>query len=195
MRKLRLLLPLVVTSSLVLAPTVEAKKPTVREKYTKLYYAVKKEHGKRAPGRNIRRHGVRYDAKKNNRRGPYKAREATIHEIAKSVRQLRTLLAPPRPLLVRQAVPPSRPPSQVMSSSQRAPAGGTLDNIAACESGGNPGAVSPSGQYRGKYQFDYGTWRSVGGSGDPAAASEAEQDRRAAMLYAQRGSSPWPVCG
>jgi len=35
----------------------------------------------------------------------------------------------------------------------------------------------------------------VGGSGDPAAAPEAEQDYRAALLYAQSGSSPWPVCG
>ena len=35
----------------------------------------------------------------------------------------------------------------------------------------------------------------MGGSGDPAAAPEAEQDMRAAMLYAQAGSSPWPVCG
>ena len=31
------------------------------------------------------------------------------------------------------------------------------------------------------------TWQSVGGTGNPAAACEAEQDRRAAQLYAQRG--------
>ncbi len=72
---------------------------------------------------------------------------------------------------------------------------GTLDSIAACESGGNPAAVSSDGTYRGKYQFDNGTWASMGGSGDPAAAPEAEQDMRAAMLYAQAGSSPWPICG
>jgi hypothetical protein len=71
----------------------------------------------------------------------------------------------------------------------------TLDAIGACESGGDPTAVSSDGSYRGKYQFDYGTWESVGGSGDPAAAPEAEQDYRAALLYAQSGSSPWPVCG
>jgi soluble lytic murein transglycosylase-like protein len=71
----------------------------------------------------------------------------------------------------------------------------TLDAIAACESGGDPTAVSSDGTYRGKYQFDYGTWESVGGTGDPAAASEAEQDYRAALLYSQSGSSPWPVCG
>jgi hypothetical protein len=71
----------------------------------------------------------------------------------------------------------------------------TLEAIAACESGGDPTIVSSDGSYRGKYQFDYGTWESVGGSGDPAAAPEAEQDYRAALLYAQSGSSPWPVCG
>jgi TolA-binding protein len=71
----------------------------------------------------------------------------------------------------------------------------TLNAIAACESGGDPTAVSSDGTYRGKYQFDYGTWESVGGSGDPAAAPEAEQDYRAALLYARSGSSPWPVCG
>ncbi len=71
----------------------------------------------------------------------------------------------------------------------------TLESIASCESGGDPTAVSSDGTYRGKYQFDYGTWESMGGSGDPAAASEAEQDHRAALLYAASGSSPWPVCG
>src|SRR6476646_5094672 len=71
----------------------------------------------------------------------------------------------------------------------------TLESIASCESGGDPTAVSSDGSYRGKYQFDYGTWESRGGSGDPAAAPEAEQDYRAAQLYAQSGSSPWPVCG
>jgi hypothetical protein len=72
---------------------------------------------------------------------------------------------------------------------------GTLESIAACESGGDPAAVSSEGTYRGKYQFDQGTWESVGGSGDPAAAPEAEQDYRAALLYSQSGSSPWPICG
>lgn len=71
----------------------------------------------------------------------------------------------------------------------------TLEAIAACESGGDPRIVSADGSYRGKYQFDFGTWESVGGSGDPAAAPEDEQDYRAALLYARSGSSPWPVCG
>jgi hypothetical protein len=71
----------------------------------------------------------------------------------------------------------------------------TLESIAACESGGDPTIVSSDGSYRGKYQFDFGTWESMGGSGDPAAAPEKEQDYRAALLYAQSGSSPWPICG
>ncbi len=70
-----------------------------------------------------------------------------------------------------------------------------LHAIAQCESGGNPGAVSANGSYRGLFQFDIGTWASVGGSGDPAAAPAEEQYRRAAMLYARSGASPWPVCG
>jgi hypothetical protein len=71
----------------------------------------------------------------------------------------------------------------------------TLDSIASCESGSDPTAISSDGSYRGKYQFDFGTWESVGGSGDPAAAPEDEQDYRAALLYSQSGSSPWPICG
>ncbi len=71
----------------------------------------------------------------------------------------------------------------------------SLAAIAACESGGDPTAVSPDGQYRGKYQFDQQTWEAVGGTGDPAAAPEAVQDEMAARLQAQAGSSPWPVCG
>jgi hypothetical protein len=70
----------------------------------------------------------------------------------------------------------------------------TLEAIAACESGGNPATNTGNGFY-GKYQFTLSTWQSVGGSGNPAAASEAEQNRRAALLYAREGASPWPVCG
>jgi len=71
----------------------------------------------------------------------------------------------------------------------------TLAKIAACESSGNPAAVSPSGQYRGKYQFSRQTWREYGGTGDPAAAPESVQDAIAAKLLAARGTQPWPVCG
>ena len=69
-----------------------------------------------------------------------------------------------------------------------------LQAIAACESGGDPTAIGGGGMYRGKYQFSMETWAAVGGSGDPAAAPEAEQDKRAALLYAQSGPGQWPVC-
>ncbi len=75
------------------------------------------------------------------------------------------------------------------------PVSAHLRAIALCESGGNPRAISAGGTYRGKYQFSFATWASVGGRGDPAQASEAEQDRRAAMLYARDGPGQWPVCG
>lgn len=92
----------------------------------------------------------------------------------------------PAPATDAAPTPTAAPAGDVMSA---------LARIAQCESGGNPQAVSASGQYRGKYQFDLGTWQSLGGSGDPAAASEAEQDRIAALLYARSGPAPWPVCG
>lgn len=70
-----------------------------------------------------------------------------------------------------------------------------LESIAQCESHGDPQAISAGGTYRGKYQFSFTTWASVGGTGDPAAASESEQDRRAAILYRVGGPGHWPVCG
>lgn len=92
---------------------------------------------------------------------------------------------------------------QVRDVRQRQSTGGAPDvaipaqlaSIAACESGGDPQAIGGGGAFRGKYQFTFSTWAAVGGHGDPAAAPEAEQDRRAAMLYAQAGAGQWPVCG
>lgn len=69
-----------------------------------------------------------------------------------------------------------------------------LEQIAECESNGDPTAISASGKYRGKYQFSRKTWRTVGGKGDPAKASEREQDRRALRLYKRDGTAPWPNC-
>jgi soluble lytic murein transglycosylase-like protein len=70
-----------------------------------------------------------------------------------------------------------------------------LRRIARCESGNNPRAVNPSGKYRGMLQFDYQTWQSVGGRGDPAGASRLEQLYRGMLLYKRRGPAPWPHCG
>ena len=89
--------------------------------------------------------------------------------------------------------PVASTPNAVAASSGSGSA--TLARIAQCESGGDPSAVSADGRYRGKYQFTRATWRAMGGSGDPAAAPEAEQDQRAAALLAAQGTAPWPACG
>ena len=70
-----------------------------------------------------------------------------------------------------------------------------LEQIASCESGGNPEIISSNGLYHGKYQFHPDTWRSVGGRGLPSEAPEVEQDYRAGLLLARSGPGQWPVCG
>jgi Transglycosylase-like domain/Putative peptidoglycan binding domain len=89
----------------------------------------------------------------------------------------------------------ARSASRTTRSTASGSAASVLAHIAACESGGNPAAISSGGRYRGKYQFTRATWHALGGTGDPAKASEAEQDRLALALYQQRGTQPWPVCG
>jgi uncharacterized protein YlxW (UPF0749 family) len=69
-----------------------------------------------------------------------------------------------------------------------------LAKVRQCESGGNYSIVSSTGRYRGAYQFSVQTWQGVGGTGDPAAASPAEQDARALALLRLQGTRAWPVC-
>ena len=71
-----------------------------------------------------------------------------------------------------------------------------------CESSNNYRAVSPTGRYRGAYQFSITTWDWLAASRypelvgvDPIDASPGDQDRMAYALYGIYGSSPWPVCG
>lgn len=155
--------------------------------YSGLYHAVADKHGDQAPGRNIRAEGVAYTfTSKDGKRSHEFTRDATNVQLAASIRELRRLNDPP--------IAPVAAPAAAAPPTGGA-GGGTLGAIAACESGGDPTAVSPSGQYRGKYQFDQQTWNGAGGSGDPAAASEAAQDAVAEELYDQRGAQPWPVCG
>jgi hypothetical protein len=138
----------------------------VQRTYLKLYEKAKRRGGD--PGRNILLRGV---ATENDR-----VRAATGDELRKSIAVLNR-----------------------MTASVSVAGGGAvspqLEAIAACESGGDPTAIGGGGLYRGKYQFTYETWASVGGTGDPAAAPEAEQDARAAALLARDGAGHWPVCG
>lgn len=120
---------------------------------------------------------------------------------ANDARRVARLRATQRGITTRIGQNQPNAPAPTAPPPPEAPTGGgnasaILQKIALCESGGNPAAVSSSGLYRGKYQFDPQTWKAYGGSGDdPAAASEAEQDAVAARLYAARGTAPWPICG
>jgi hypothetical protein len=110
------------------------------------------------------------------------------------------LTALERPLLHREASRKAKAATRAAKRKRRAaqpkvsipPA---MEAIAQCESHGNPRSIGGGGLYRGKYQMTTTIWASVGGTGDPAAASEAEQDRRASMLYNRSGPGQWPVCG
>ncbi len=66
--------------------------------------------------------------------------------------------------------------------------------IVMCESGGNYGAVNPSSGAGGAYQILPSTWELYGGQGAPQEAPKAEQDRIAAEIWTDSGTSAW-VCG
>jgi hypothetical protein len=80
---------------------------------------------------------------------------------------------------------------------------GELAALRWCESRGDYTAVSPSGVYRGAFQFDQATfdatalrqgwWWLVGR--DPATVNPYWQDAIVAALWLWRGGQPWPVCG
>ena len=72
-----------------------------------------------------------------------------------------------------------------------------------CESRHQYRVVSPSGAYRGAWQFSRRTWNWVAEKRghdhlvgvDPIDASPAEQDLMAYELYDMDGPGHWPVCG
>jgi peptidoglycan hydrolase-like protein with peptidoglycan-binding domain len=139
--------------------------------------------------------GTRRAVQRFQRRGGLKAdgvaRPSVLRKlgIAEAVaRAAAAAPAPPPPSGSGGAAADAAPPA-----AENVPA--VLADIAACESGGDPTAISRDGRFRGKYQFLRSTWEGLGGIGDPAQAPEAEQDRLAAELYARDGARPWPHCG
>ena len=71
-----------------------------------------------------------------------------------------------------------------------------------CESTDNYQAVSPSGTYRGAYQFDQTTWDGVAERHfpwlvglDPVDVESWWQDAMTRALWSERGRQPWPICG
>jgi hypothetical protein len=67
------------------------------------------------------------------------------------------------------------------------------ERLARCASGGNWSINTGNGRYGG-LQFSLSSWQWAGGSGYPHRATRAEQIRRAEILLARQGWSPWPVC-
>lgn len=115
-----------------------------------------------------------------------------------------TTVAPTTTAPVAPSGPGETPPTSTTSASP--PEGGpTAEQWAAlrnCESGGRYDAVSPSGRYRGAYQFSQATWDWVASFANPAlvgvdpiVASSADQDAQAQALYDRQGAGPWPHCG
>ncbi|MFT7473211.1 MAG: hypothetical protein ACI81L_000125 [Verrucomicrobiales bacterium] len=82
------------------------------------------------------------------------------------------------------------------------PTAAQWDAVRKCESTHNYRAISPTGLYRGAYQFSQQTWDWVAGihwvhlvAVDPVDAEPAWQDVMAYTLYAMRGWDQWPICG
>ncbi|MFE0671853.1 ubiquitin-like domain-containing protein [Streptomyces sp. NPDC058867] len=128
-----------------------------------------------------------------------RAGQAGLRRITYSLRTVNGVRQKPRLLrteLVREArTQVVKVGTRPMPTSVRGADGLNWQALAACESGGRPDAVDPSGTYGGLYQFDTRTWRGLGGSGRPQDAPAAEQTFRAKKLYVQRGAGPWPHCG
>ncbi|MEX3101331.1 MULTISPECIES: ubiquitin-like domain-containing protein [unclassified Streptomyces] len=113
----------------------------------------------------------------------------TVNGVRQKPRRVRVeVVRDPRDQLVRVGTKPL--PTSVAGAD-----GLNWGGLAACESGGRPNAVDPSGTYGGLYQFDTRTWQSLGGTGRPQDAPASEQTYRAKKLYVRRGASPWPHCG
>jgi hypothetical protein len=91
-----------------------------------------------------------------------------------------------------QAVAPP-PPVPVVRSVPAPVTGDPWAALRQCESGGNYGEDSGNGYY-GAYQFNPGTWHSLGLPGLPSQASPAQQDQAAQELQARRGWGQWPAC-
>lgn len=95
--------------------------------------------------------------------------------------------------------PAPRPKTQKVNrgaprSHVQAPAGDDVwAALGRCENGGRL-TSDPGDRYRGLFQFSPATWRSVGGTGDPADAPYEEQLALAKKLQARSGWGQWPRC-
>lgn len=155
---------------------------------TRAYQArvvVTKKHGKRAPGRNICRYGVR------SRFNTAWTKEPSSTQKARYLRRLKEIINPPAYL---GAVGfPAQAPAGTLSPR------GTLPYCTwGPESGGNYyGPNNPDTQASGKYQIIPSTWEAYGGTkyaGQARDATPAQQDEIAASIASKGGLSNWVNC-
>lgn len=154
----------------------------VERAYSRAYRQVRRKHGRHAPGRDIRKHGVMFRGVRFN---------AVCSELRRSTRQLKLLLTAPAYAYPR-AAPPAQPPAGVRTRVVESVGGSSNAYVNPyCESTGNPQVWDPSGTYWGWYQFDFQTWVAHGGA--PSAYGNAP-------LYVQHqvaarvAYDAWPNC-
>jgi hypothetical protein len=96
----------------------------------------------------------------------------------------------PKPAAPPRAAPPPAPaPVPVTAAAGRDP----WAALRQCESNGNYADDTGNGYY-GAYQFNIGTWRSLGFGGLPSQAPPGQQDKAAQELQGRRGWGQWPSC-
>ncbi len=142
------------------------------------------------------------------------AQRAAAVQSATRAATRQALVTPPAAKTTAPSPTPTRPPTAPPSASSSSASASVSNSsatawahspfavrVANCESGGGPSDTSSTydgnphlraanGHY-GKWQFALGTWWGVGGTGNPADASESEQDYRAWLLWQRDGWSPW----
>lgn len=158
--------------------------------------AVVKKHGKRAPGRNICRYGVKshggaYQSATLHGKPTRYVRDASNTEKATYLRALKDIIHPP--VYLSAVGSPTQPPAGTLSPR------GTLPYCTwGPESGGNYyGPNNPKTQASGKYQIIPSTWEAYGGTKYAAQARDAtpaQQDEIAATIASKGGLSNWVNC-
>lgn len=171
----------------IAGPTFASERGDLSHAAKRLRHKVVMRHGADAAGRDIIKDGVVFI----NSAHDEAIRRPKLGELRRYKSQLAKILRPVPYYLKRTVGKPAQTPAGTLTAGEVSRGGSSNPMVNPnCESGGNPAAVDPSGQYRGKYQFDRQTWERFGGTGDPAAASEAQQDRIAARVT----YDAWPNC-
>lgn len=179
MRRIMLCVATTVTVATFTAPA----EANVCSKAYSVRAAVVKKFGKRAPGRNICRFGVKHSNGK--------VRPARYAQKKRYLFALRNLNRPPVTRYVRvAAVPPRQAPAGALSPATRYKSGGNYAipaSIVSCESGGSYTAVNQSSGAYGAYQILPSTAAAHGCDLSTAGG----QDQCAAKIWATEGRGAW----